>query len=142
MDRILILIRDIQGLIKNCVSKYNIKYNTFGWSGIYYIVYTSKIFFISFRDISFLFHYLLSVCLSVCPCVSNKLQNGWTDRVQILCGTSHDLRKGLKIFGFFSGNGNFGKKNPPKFVNDFKWPTDQQFKAKRKGDAKRPKSLI
>ena len=50
--------------------------------------------------------------------------------------------KVLKYLDFFSGNGNFGKKNLPKFENDFKWPTDQQFKAKRKGDAKRPKSLI
>ena len=29
----------------------------------------------------------LSVCLSVCLCVSNKRQNGWTDRAQIFCGT-------------------------------------------------------
>ena len=28
-------------------------------------------------------------------CVSNKRQNGWTDRAQILCGTLHDHREGL-----------------------------------------------
>ena len=33
--------------------------------------------------------------LSVCLFVSNKRQNGWTDRAQIFCGTSHDHRKGL-----------------------------------------------
>ena len=36
--------------------------------------------------------------LRVCPffvVVSNKRQNGWTDRAQILCGTSHDHREGL-----------------------------------------------
>ena len=59
--------------------------------------------------------------------VSNKRQNGLTNRAQILCGTSHDPRKGLwnikiekkmiNIWNFF------GKKNPPKFENYFKWPT-------------------
>ena len=39
----------------------------------------------------------LSVCLSVCPFVSNKRQNGWTDWAQIFCGTSHDPREGLWI---------------------------------------------
>ena len=33
--------------------------------------------------------------LSVCTCVSNKRQNGWTDQVQILCGTSNYPRYGL-----------------------------------------------
>ena len=28
-------------------------------------------------------------CLSVCLCVSNKRQNGWTDQAHILCGTSY-----------------------------------------------------
>jgi len=37
----------------------------------------------------------LSVCLFVCLFVSNKRQNGWTDRAQIFCGTSRDPRKGL-----------------------------------------------
>ena len=37
----------------------------------------------------------LSVCLSVCLFVSNKRQNGWTDRAQIFCGTSRDPREGL-----------------------------------------------
>ena len=39
----------------------------------------------------------MSVCLSVCLFVSNKRQNGWTDRAQIFCGTSRDSRKGLWI---------------------------------------------
>ena len=37
----------------------------------------------------------LSVCLSVCLFVSNKRQNGWTDRAQIFRGTSRDHREGL-----------------------------------------------
>jgi len=37
----------------------------------------------------------LSVCFGVCLFVSNKRQNGWTDRVQIFCGTSRDHREGL-----------------------------------------------
>ena len=37
----------------------------------------------------------LSVCLSVCFFVSNKRQNGWTDRAQIFCGTSRDPMEGL-----------------------------------------------
>ena len=50
-------------------------------------------------------HILLScnLCLGVCLglFVSNKRQNGWTDRAQIFCGTSRDHREGLwtiKIF--------------------------------------------
>ena len=42
----------------------------------------------------------MDVCLSVCPFVSNKRQNGWTDRAQILCGTSHDPREGFWIIEF------------------------------------------
>ena len=42
----------------------------------------------------------LSVCLSVCPFVSNKRQNGWTDRPHIFCGTSHDPREGLWMIEF------------------------------------------
>ena len=33
--------------------------------------------------------------MSVCLFVSNKRQNGWTDRAQIFCGTSRDTREGL-----------------------------------------------
>ena len=33
--------------------------------------------------------------LSVCLFISNKRQNGWTDRAQIFCGTSRDPREGL-----------------------------------------------
>ena len=39
--------------------------------------------------------FCLSVCLPLCPFVSNKCQNGWTDRVQILFGTSHVPREDL-----------------------------------------------
>ena len=39
----------------------------------------------------------LSVCLFVCLFVSNKRQNGWTDRAQFFCGTSRDSREGLWI---------------------------------------------
>ena len=35
--------------------------------------------------------------MSVCLFVSNKRQNGWTDRAQIFCGTSRDPREGLWI---------------------------------------------
>ena len=39
--------------------------------------------------------YINLACLSVCLFVSNKCQNGWTDRAQIFCGTSRDPREGL-----------------------------------------------
>ena len=38
--------------------------------------------------------------LSVCLFVSNKRQNGWTDRAQIFCGTSRDPRGGLWMIKF------------------------------------------
>ena len=38
-----------------------------------------------------------SDCLFVCPFVSNKRQNGWSDRAQILYGTSHDPMEGLRM---------------------------------------------
>ena len=37
--------------------------------------------------------FLYNACLSVYPFVSNKRQNGVTDRAQILCGTLHDPRE-------------------------------------------------
>ena len=37
----------------------------------------------------------LFVCYVVCLFVSNKRQNGWTDRAQIFCATSRDPREGL-----------------------------------------------
>jgi len=37
----------------------------------------------------------LFVCLFICLFVSNKCQNGWTDRAQTFCGTSRDRREGL-----------------------------------------------
>ena len=39
--------------------------------------------------------YINLACLSVCLFVSNKRQNGWTDRAQFFCGTSRDPREGL-----------------------------------------------
>ena len=39
----------------------------------------------------------LDVLVSVCLFVSNKRQNGRTDRAQIFCGTSRDSREGLWI---------------------------------------------
>ena len=41
--------------------------------------------------------YIYFACLFV---VSNKRQNGWTDRAQILCGTSRDPREGLWMIKF------------------------------------------
>ena len=41
--------------------------------------------------------YINLACLSVCLFVSNKPQNGWTDRAQIFCGTSREPREGLWI---------------------------------------------
>ena len=40
-------------------------------------------------------HYIYT--LLVCLFVSNKRENGWTDRTQSLCGTSHDPRQDLGI---------------------------------------------
>ena len=37
----------------------------------------------------FLFIYILFLSMGVCLFVSNKRQNGWTDRIQILCGKSY-----------------------------------------------------
>ena len=52
-----------------------------------------------FKDVSSIYKFGLSVCLgvylSVCLFVSNKRQNGSTDRAQIFCGTSRDHREGL-----------------------------------------------
>ena len=39
-------------------------------------------------------------CLSVCPLVLNKRQNGWTDRDNIFCGTSCSPRAGLCMIEF------------------------------------------
>ena len=46
---------------------------------------------------SLIYLYINSACLFVCLFVSNKRQNGWTDRAQIFCGTSRDSREGLWI---------------------------------------------
>ena len=41
-----------------------------------------------------IYKFSLTICLSVCLYTIN-VKNGWTDRAQILCGTSRDPRKGL-----------------------------------------------
>ena len=46
-------------------------------------------------DLISIYKFDLYVCLSVCLFVSNKRQNGWTDRAQIFCVTSRDPREGL-----------------------------------------------
>ena len=51
--------------------------------------YKSSIF--NFYHINIIIVYTMLVCLFV----SNKRQNGYTDRAQILCGTSRDSREGL-----------------------------------------------
>ena len=40
------------------------------------------------------------VCLFFCLYLSNKSQNGWTDRAQIFCGTSRDPKEGLWMIKF------------------------------------------
>ena len=48
-----------------------------------------------FKLILSIYKFGLSVWVSVCLFVSNKRQNGWTDRAQIFCWTSRDHREGL-----------------------------------------------
>ena len=38
--------------------------------------------------------------MSICPFVSNKRQNGYTDRAQILCGTKRDSKEGLWVIEY------------------------------------------
>ena len=38
------------------------------------------------------------ICLSNCSFASNERQNGWTERSQILCGTSHEGLWMIKLF--------------------------------------------
>ena len=47
-----------------------------------------------------IYKFSLSVCLGVCLFVSNKRQNGWTDRAQIFGVTSQDPREGLWMIKF------------------------------------------
>ena len=67
---------------------------------VYLILLWSKQFYQranTFKTNLLLYKFGLSVCLSVCLFVSNKRQNGWTDRAQIFCGTSREPREGLWI---------------------------------------------
>ena len=45
--------------------------------------------------------YINLAWVGVCLFVSNKRQNGWSDLAQILCGTSHDPREGLRMIKIF-----------------------------------------
>ena len=44
--------------------------------------------------------YIYFACLFICLFVFNKRQNGWTDRDQILCGTSRDPSEVLCMIKF------------------------------------------
>ena len=44
--------------------------------------------------------YINLACLFVCPCLSNKRQNGWTNRAQFFCGISRYPREGLWTIKF------------------------------------------
>ena len=77
------------------------------WLLIFHVLKTFSVHskFISVYETTYLwktsrlsiYKFSLSVCLFVCPCVSNKRQNGWTDRAQILCGSSRDPMEGLWV---------------------------------------------
>ena len=65
--------------------------------------YTRILFIPYFLAISFCLGEILSIYkfgLSVCLFVSNKRQNGWTDRAQFFCGTSRDHREDLWMIKF------------------------------------------
>jgi len=64
-----------------------------------YVNKEASLFNFQIRKIDF-FSLVESECLHLsinlaCLFVSNKRQNGWTDRAQIFCGTSRDHREGL-----------------------------------------------
>jgi len=65
--------------------------------------------------------YIYIACVFLCPFVSNKRQNGWTDRAQILCGSSRHPRedlwmskRGMSTFPYKGWGGGF-------------WPCFQRF---------------
>ena len=51
--------------------------------------------FVGLDSIIYIYIIYYFACLSVEMFVSNKHQNGWTDRAHIICGTSHDPREDL-----------------------------------------------
>ena len=53
------------------------------------------LFLTVFVKVASIYKFGFSVMVFVCLFVSNKRQNGWTDRAQIFCRTSHDHREGL-----------------------------------------------
>ena len=55
-------------------------------------IYNTKVLISGAKSI---YKFGLGVCLFVCLFVSNKRQNGWTDRAQIFGGNSRDPTEGL-----------------------------------------------
>ena len=98
--------------------------------------------------------YINLACLSVCLFVSNKRQNGWTDRAQIFCGTSRYFREGLWMIKIFKKC--FVKKFKFLKIREYFFKNPQSFfffvfKCNQKEHvhnlnswlgAKRPKSLV
>ena len=65
-------------------------------SRISWSTYFKSVLTVTIHKIDFPIHlYLNFDWVSVCLFVSNKRQNGWTDRAQILCRTSRDPMEGL-----------------------------------------------
>ena len=61
------------------------------------LFFWSFIFYKFSLSIFYMYVYCCLLFIVVCLFVSNKRQNGWTDRAQIFCGTSRDSREGLWI---------------------------------------------
>ena len=57
-------------------------------------IYNEDFYYLKNLRMCTFYSYTLLVWVSVFFS-SNKRQNSWTDRAQILCGTSHDPREGL-----------------------------------------------
>ena len=55
----------------------------------------SEVYYKGCKNIQNFWHRLNLYINLACLFVSNKRQNGWTDRAQIFCGTSRDSREGL-----------------------------------------------
>ena len=68
-------------------------YSTVSW-------YTHCYMHCTYINISFIYLYINLAWVSVCLFVSNKRQNGWTNRAHIFCGSSRDPREGLWMIKF------------------------------------------
>ena len=77
--------------------KQNIRQNTEKKKIVYFLLITFEVKKIHSPSCNL---YINLACLFVCLFVSNKRQNGWTDRAQIFCGTSCDPREGLWMIKF------------------------------------------